>query len=515
MSLPHRVCGLIVELGTVKSESVTLPNGDVVPSSLEDHQERRKHVHLGGVDGRFKYIPSGNHHYYANFKSAVLMEVPATLDNGNPNGMDLDTDTKTVLTEAIQDGGLGDNTDDLPSWLTVTLLPHECRSFGDYFTYDFSTIDEGHPEFTSSSQENAPSEAQALFDAYCNVLRQSLTPFDVTYAYGEYVSDSWGLPLDDSIDPYLPRYATENAYEHIEPEPYETPVAPYINSNFISPWYKSVFSEGGLEPVRIQRPWYDFSFKITKPDWGPWRVTDQNGIFHEAYTEEVTYTYVEWVFDQYVQGVYPDQGMYDRFPNKPPYWTDEDLDGQDDTWWVPYGHSEERTETQYIYHPEWWEYKTYEFNYPLDCRPSHTAISKWKVAFEYRPDPRCCGPEGKTIEICVRVNKAYMHSSIDNQPVGDWQDRPYKNAHLRGYAQGRMGDRGKTSGRGLTAINQINMPYAYFGVAVRPVYSNDYTESVLTFTRTIGSGMQEEIIELPVEEGRVTFIRDFWIQSIN
>lgn len=539
MALPHRVVGLICELGRAERDAVTLENGDEIPAEQEDAFQIRKHVHLGtsstASDNQFEYDPSGNHHYFANFPDAVLTEIDGTLNSGSYDGTprwDLEGQTYTVRTAESADSAV--ETDDLPSWLKAWIEPVACYNNGSYHYYDFSTIDEGHPDFNSiqTSDENgqvtnydensARAEAQALFDAYCAVLRQSLTSYESTYSQEDAMGYPWGVPIRGQV---YPRWKTETPYTELEAVPYEKSVCPLtggIEGNpFISPIYRSL-SADTVDPTLKFRGFYDFSFSMLNADWGPWRVVDYTPEHHP----EESGTYViqrdEWVYDQHVQNQYPNMGMSDNFPNNPPYWTDEDQDGIDDTWWTPYGHIETFYEEHFYSIPAWDEYHTYEFDYPQDVKPSYTSTSRWKVKCEWNPVPPCCSPVDKIITFKVVIYTANMVSKINNESI-DVQSPTtrYRNCHIKGYAKGEMGDLEYFhTNENPSCGPMIRIPpmhWAYYGHVVRPVYSTSSELSTITVTKTIGQdweGEPEFDIEIPASDGKVTYIADFWIDSI-
>jgi hypothetical protein len=403
-----------------------------------------------------------------------------------------------------------------------------CHNIGYYHFYDFSTIDEGHPEFNSSQSEgsydenSARAEAQTLFDAYCAVLGQSLTAYESTYSQADAMEYPWGVPIRGQV---YPRWKTDTKYE-IEAEPYEKVVCPLTGwmtegNNFISPIYRSL-SADTVDPTLKFRGFYDFSFSMLNADWGTWKVTDGTPEHHPEESGTYVITYTEWVYDMHVQNQYPDQGMSDRFPNNPPYWTDEDQDGQDDTWWTPYGHEEQREETHYYYIPAWDEYHVYEFDYPQNLKPSYTSTSRWKIMCEWRPDPPCCSPVDKQITFGITIYTADMVSKTNNEAISMQSPTTrYRNCHIRGYAKGEMGDleyfHTNEAPNCGPEIVRPPMHWAYYAHVVRPVYSTSSQLSTTYVTKTIGqdwNGEPEFDIEIPASDGTVTYIADFWIESI-
>jgi hypothetical protein len=533
MALPHRVVGLICELGRAESEGKTFQDGSATVPVEEDRHQLRWHEHIctGNKSDIFERHPEtphkGNHHYFANFPKQLLLVVQGTLDGGS-EPYDVTTDTKRVTCAFDEDPQ-----DDLPSWMTVWLEPAECVIDYLVYTYDFESIDEGHPEDWNSSngttpetynEDSARAEAQALFDLYCAELRDSLQPLQSTSMYLEQ-----GIGNEE---PVYPRWKNETEYEDPEVMPYEPQACP-TQTAFICPWYKSMvelsdFPEGGgYEGFTTHtRIWYDFSFQINRPEWGPWRITDGTGIVHPEETFTGSYTYTVWYFSQYVVSQPPDEGDYANLPNYPPYWADTDGDGEDDTYYVPSGYSETYTEYYTYTIPEWTEYKTYEFDYPFDTRSNYDVKSRWKIKCDYRPDPTCCGPAGKQITFGIKIYRANLKSAVP--PYEDLgQQSPttqYRNCKLKGYGHGRSGDRGFTAGRGIHYFENHNCPFpnelgsmhwAYYGTMVRPIFTTSEFESVVYVTKTIGEEWTDAYdIEIPSFDGKVTYIKDFWIESI-
>lgn len=519
MALPHRVVGLICELGKAQRSSTTLPNGDVIPSSDEDSAQIRPHIHLGGdtSDKVFRYHPegSGNHHYFANFPKLVLTEIEGTLDNGQGTPWDVDGDTYTVRAEESPDASV--QVDNLPCWLKAWIEPVSCHNYGWYFTYRFEDIDEGHPEFHSTQGEegydsnSARTEAQAYFDLYLARLNESLEEFQ-----NDYLAEEREDP-DTPVTIMYPRGPSETPYEDTEAKPYEPAACP-ANFPFICPWYKSL-SDDTVEPTRKFRGFYEFSFSMLNADWGPWQVTDQTPEIIPAHEETASYTYYIWYFDEYVQTEYPDQGMSQQFPDNPPYWTDEDGDGEDDTYWTPYGHSESFTEYYTYWVEEQYLYHTYSFDYPDYVKPDHTSVAKWKIKCEFNSDaPTCCSPVGKTITFKVRIQQANMRSCVP--PYEDlYMQSPttmYRNAALRGYGIGNMGALAYFENHNCGPQVHPYMHWAYYGTIVRPIFTTDVEHSVVTVSKVISETPwdDEYDVEIPAENGKVTFIKDFWIESI-
>jgi hypothetical protein len=532
MALPHRIVGLVCELGRAESEGKEFPDGSTTVPVEEDRHQLRWHEHIctGNKSDIFERHPEsphkGNHHYFANFPRQLLLVVQGTLDGGS-EPYDVTTDTKRVTCAFDEDPQ-----DDLPSWMTVWLEPAECVIDYLVYTYDFESIDEGHPEDWSSSNGTTPetynensarAEAQNLFDLYCAELRNSLQPFQQTSLYAD---NSGGE------EPVYPRWKDDTEYEDPEVEPYEPQACP-TQTAFICPWYKSMvelsdFPEGGgYEGMTTHtRVWYDFSFQINRPEWGPWRITDGTGIIHPEETITVTYTYTVWYFSQYVVSQPPDEGDYANLPDYPPYWADTDGDGEDDTYYVPQGYFETYTEYYTYTIPEWTEYKTYEFDYPFDTRSNYDVKSRWKIKCDYRPDPTCCGPAGKQITFGIKIYRANLKSAVPPYENLEQQSptTQYRNCKLKGYGHGRSGDRGFTAGRGIHYFENHNCPFpnelgsmhwAYYGTMVRPIFTTSEFESVVYVTKTIGEEWTDAYdIEIPSFDGKVTYIKDFWIESI-
>jgi hypothetical protein len=525
MALPHRVVGLICELGRVESEGVQFEDGNSTVPVEEDRHMLRWHEHLcsGDKADKFERHPESpekaTHHYFANFPNNVLLKIKGTLSGGN-EPHDVTTDTYDVSCTFDEDPQ-----DNLPSWMTVWLEPAECFTDFINFTYDFGTIDEGRPDGWASSQEPesydenaARAEAQQLFDAYCQRLRESLQPFQNTALF----ADNFYDVKEERI---YPRWKTDTEYEDPEVEPYETQACPTTTS-FICPWYRS-YTEESVEPQLMQRVWYDFSFQIVRPDWGPWKITDGTLVYFPEETYSYPYTYEVWYFSHYEQSWPPDEGDYANLPSYPPYWSDEDGDGEQETWNVPRGYSEQYTEWYTVTIPERYESRTYEFEYPMDVRSNYDVKSRWKIKCDYRPDPACCGPAGKTITFGIKVYRANLKSAVPPYEPLDAQSptTQYRNCNLRGPAVGRSGDRGLTEGRGLQYFNGFNCPeppnpnrpydYAYHGTCVRPIFTTSELEGVVYVSKVIGQEWDGEYdIELPSYDGKVTYIKDFWIESI-
>lgn len=533
MALPHRVVGLICELGRADRAAVTLENGDQVPAEQEDAFQLRKHVHLGDGDSTntFEYTPSGNHHYFANFPQALLTEMNGTLNTGSYDGTpyrwDVEGQTYTVRTSESADNAI--ETDDLPSWLKAWIEPVSCANT--FRTFDLQSggiggwagLDEGHPEFSSSQSEgsynetSARNEAEALFNAYLAVLRPHLYDGENEYS----VSEAYELyPTMTLNSPIYPRWKSDEPYTEIEAVPFEKAACP-LQSDFICPDYKSL-SADTVEPIMKHRQFYDFSFSTLNCDFGPWKVTDQTPEHHPEVYGEYQVTISNWIFDMYVQNQYPDMGMSDRFPNHPPYWTDEDQNGYDDTWWTPYGHEETYTETYYYFIPAWDEHHVYEFDYPDDVKPSYTSKSRWKIKCEWNPEPPCCSPEGKQITFGIRTFNANMRSSINNEPISMQSPTTrYRNCHIHGWAKGEMGSLEYFDNYGcgpqFSNDNPNFMPWVYYGTVVRPVFSTSSEEGTMYVTKTIGedwNGDPAFDIEIPASDGIVTYIADFWVESI-
>jgi hypothetical protein len=277
-----------------------------------------------------------------------------------------------------------------------------------------------------------------------------------------------------------------------------------------------------VEPTLKFRGFYDFSFSMLNADWGPWRVLDQTPECHPEESGSYVTQYDVWVYDQHIQNQYPDQGMYDKFPNNPPYWTDEDQDGENDTWWTPEGHEETIYEEHHYTIPQWDEYHVYEFDYPDQYKPSYTSTSRWKIKCEWNPEPPCCSPVGKTITFKVKIYTANMVSKINGEML-DMQSLTtrYRNCHIKGYAKGEMGDLEyfHTNGNPSCGPEIVRpfMHWAYYGHVVRPSYSGADEHSIITVTKVIGEDWNDEPefdVEIPAEDGKVTYIADFWIDSI-
>jgi hypothetical protein len=60
------------------------------------------------------------------------------------------------------------------------------------------------------------------------------------------------------------------------------------------------------------------------------------------------------------------------------------------------------------------------------------------------------------------------------------------------------------------------MHWAYYGTMVRPIQTTSQQESILYVSKFIGQEWPEAYdIELPSYDGKVTYIKDFWIESIS
>jgi hypothetical protein len=497
MALPHRIVGLICELGKAQTDGTEFPDGSTTMGLEEDRHKLRKHEHIctGSSDDVFERHPESvekaNHHYFANYPNQLLLTVRGTLQGGS-EPYDVSTSTKNVICDVQEE-----SQDNLPSWMTVWLEPAECVIDFLNYTTDFEGIDEGNPQDWASIQDedgvsynedSARAEAQALFDLYCDELRASLQPYQVTTNYAA---------NGDPVDKIYPRWKTETEYEDPEVEPYETQACPTTTS-FICPWYKAYSNLGFQTNVRN---WYDFSFKISSVDWGPWKITDGSGIWHDG--EEGSY----WREEQ----VWVDES----------YWADTDGDGVDE--WIEAGYWDTIWVEEFYSYPGGYTYKTYEFYYPYDVRSSYDVKSRWKIKCDYRPDPTCCGPAGKQITFGIKIYKANLVSALPNG--GGVVETYYSNCNLKGYGYGRSGDRGVTQGRGIQYFDGHNCPsstigyepmhWAYYGTIVRPIFTTSDTESVVYVTKTIGEAWNDVYdIEIPSYEGKVTYIKDFWIESI-
>ena len=525
MALPHRVAGIVCDLGRVTMGSYTVDE-NVVPADTEDHTEWREKVCFFDPDPP-SYIPAGKRHYFANYPHQVINIVFKTLfdgdlTQGNPS-MDKDNGEYVV----ISSGNAVDETNSDKTKLPVFkawIEPISCRVDNHSFDNDLLSVDTRDPtedgwDSGTDNRNEFLTAAQSLFENYCEDLRASLV----------YWTETFELDESDDIYPIRPRWKNESPYTKITMTPYETPACPFI-VDFVCPWY---YTDDDSGYHMVQRGLCDFGYTMTTPYWGPWTVTDARIIHVEGHYETSYNSYDYWVFDYYEETSDPnDEGDTWVEAGRPsggePYITIDEFDVTH--YWVSHWHKETYI-TEYTYWVEPYDYQNSgSFEYPYDCRPSYKVTPKYGIKFS--GDEECCWVKGTTLKFKVRIYQApFMNADYPHSRAYEGTFTYAENCVIDGKAKGNAGNRGKSTPldptvRGLEyflgypACERPSEGYpkrnCYHGHAFAPLFGSAEEFNVIDIEMTIGEGLNPYLsqFELDAPEGRFLYIKDFWLDEV-